>query len=578
MVGTQDASLDKILEIISLLAQKSAGGRYIFRGEPECYDRVSSSLYRQYRESDTLGFDIEVVQRENIKEARKYTDETDEFEILTQLQHYGGKTNLIDFTTDYLISLFFACDGRPERDGRIIMLKESGSNYTVARPRNPVNRIIAQKSVFVRPALGFVEPDHTVTVPSTLKEAVLNYLRTRHGISTETIYNDLLGFIRVQDLHKSAYVEFCAGVTSQDKEDYKQAIGHYSESIRLDPQMFASYNNRGNVYYAEDDFDHAIQDYDKALALQPNDAEVYYNRGVAYFRKGYLDLAIQDYNKALILDPYNAVVYRNRGNIRLTRGDFGRAIQDYDKALVFDSGNANTYVSRGIAYSSKGDHYNAIQDYGKALALDQDNAKAYYTRGNSYRMQGHFDLAIQDYKKALELGLNHADLYHNRGSAYHGQGHLDLAIQDYDKALELGLNHANPYHNRGSAYHSQGHLDLAIRDYDKALELNPNNADIYNSRAGAYLLKSDIGRAVDDCNKALALDPNLTFLYYNRSIVWLRLSKWTNARSDLTVARSKGFNIATSFQEMYGSVEAFERQFRVKLPADIASMLTVQPK
>ena len=32
--------------------------------------------------------------------------DSEELEILTELQHYGGTTNLIDFTTDYLIALF----------------------------------------------------------------------------------------------------------------------------------------------------------------------------------------------------------------------------------------------------------------------------------------------------------------------------------------------------------------------------------------------------------------------------------------------------------------------------------------
>ena len=54
--------------------------------------------------------EIEVVQQRNLEEAKKYTYETDELSILTELQHYGAKTNLIDFTANYLIALFFACD------------------------------------------------------------------------------------------------------------------------------------------------------------------------------------------------------------------------------------------------------------------------------------------------------------------------------------------------------------------------------------------------------------------------------------------------------------------------------------
>ena len=60
------------------------------------------------------------------------TEYTIDFEILTEIQHYEGKTNLIDFSTDYFIALFFACDGSPDEDGRVILQKsiqlDTGSN------------------------------------------------------------------------------------------------------------------------------------------------------------------------------------------------------------------------------------------------------------------------------------------------------------------------------------------------------------------------------------------------------------------------------------------------------------------
>ena len=109
------SQLDEVLEIIGRLARKSAGGDYIYRGEPECYEKVSSSLYRslyrRYREIIDEDFDIEDGQIWILDEVRNYTTytrETDELEILAQLQHYGGETNLIDFTTDYLIALFLS--------------------------------------------------------------------------------------------------------------------------------------------------------------------------------------------------------------------------------------------------------------------------------------------------------------------------------------------------------------------------------------------------------------------------------------------------------------------------------------
>lgn len=116
----------EIKKIIDRIEKKSASGDYIYRGEPKRYKKVTSSLYRQYaKEIEAEHFDIEIVQDEMLTEAKRYVYEKDGFEILTQLQHYGGKTNLIDFTNDYLIALFFACDGFPNSGSRVILLKKT---------------------------------------------------------------------------------------------------------------------------------------------------------------------------------------------------------------------------------------------------------------------------------------------------------------------------------------------------------------------------------------------------------------------------------------------------------------------
>ena len=159
-MNAQRTELNRILEIIGRIAETTADGDFIYRGEPEHYEQVSSSLWREcQKEIETEEFDIEAVQQQMLTVTKDYTHEEDDFEILTELQHYGGHTNLIDFTTDNHIALFFACDGSPDKDGRIILLErteEKNRNYGIEKPRNPQNRIIAQKSIFVQPPKGRV--------------------------------------------------------------------------------------------------------------------------------------------------------------------------------------------------------------------------------------------------------------------------------------------------------------------------------------------------------------------------------------------------------------------------------------
>lgn len=327
--GAQSEILKSVLDIISELALKSDGGKYIYRGEPKPYPKVSSSLFRKYEDIDAEGFDIEFVQKEILLQAKsyaRYTGEVDDLEILSQLQHNGGETNLIDFTTDFLTALFFACDGEPDEPGRVVLLSETGAEYRLDEPQIPVHRVIAQKSIFVRPDKGFVEPNDTVVIPSNLKPAVLGYLRDRHGISSETIYNDLHGFIRHQKIHQSAYVEFYRGVSSADKGNHLQAIGYYSNAISLNPQMVSAYNNRGISYEITKNYENAIQDYQSALKLDPEHPGAYNNLGIICFYQGDYDQAIQYYSRAIELG--STMAFCNRGEAWLHLAEWEKARDD----------------------------------------------------------------------------------------------------------------------------------------------------------------------------------------------------------------------------------------------------------
>ena len=78
-----------------------------------------------------------------LEAAKNYTYETDTFEILTELQHYGGNTNLIDFTTDNHIALFFACNGFSDKPGRVILLEKTKEIATYIRGYLGIRKIVS---------------------------------------------------------------------------------------------------------------------------------------------------------------------------------------------------------------------------------------------------------------------------------------------------------------------------------------------------------------------------------------------------------------------------------------------------
>ena len=341
--------LGEVLEVITNLARKAAAGDYIFRGEPQCYSEVSSSLYREL--PDSSRGQVEAVQEVRLLEAQRFTAERDEFEILTELQHYGGKTNLIDFTADYLIALFFACDGSHSQDGRVLLLERAAIENHIYEPNRPVNRAIAQKSIFVRPPDGFIEPDLVVEVVilAHLKAPLLSYLRQGHGIAAETIYNDLHGYIRYAAIHQEAFAAFSAGQACLNAEDYPGAIEHFNQALALNPQLGEAYMGRGVAYSQIGKFDLAIADFDQVIALDPDYAVGYFSRGVIYWIKKEWHHAIQDFTSAINLDQDYAVAYYYRGMAWLHLGQWEQARADlttaqelgYDIVASFRVGYAN---------------------------------------------------------------------------------------------------------------------------------------------------------------------------------------------------------------------------------------------
>lgn len=265
------------------------------------------------------------------------------------------------------------------------------------------------------------------------------------------------------------------------------------------------------------------------------------------------------------------------GNVQTLLGQKDMAIKAYSKAISLNPRDAKIYNNRGIDYGEKGEHDLAIKDFTKAIELKPDYAVAYNNRGAVYRAKGEDNLAIVDCTKAIELKLGYAEPYSNRGAAYRNKGDYGSAIEDYDTAIQLKQDFVEAYYNRGLAYHEKGELDFAISDYSKAIELNPKLVHPYNNRSNAYRQKRHFDKAVEDCDKAINLDPKLGLAYYIRGEVWLHIKKWDKAKSDLTVAKKMGVDIIKAFHNSYRDVADFERKNDVKVPEDIAAMLTKYP-
>ncbi|MCE2413648.1 tetratricopeptide repeat protein [Candidatus Poribacteria bacterium] len=303
-------------------------------------------------------------------------------------------------------------------------------------------------------------------------------------------------------------------------------------------------------------------------------AEMDFQHGNILFLLGQLDMAIGAYSNAINLNPLNARVYNNRGIIYGRKGDLDNAIADFSKAVQLKPDYATPYYGRGIVYTKKGDFDNAIRDYTEAIEHKTDFAEAYNNRGNAYVDKGEVDNAISDFTKAIKLKPNLAEVYHNRGRAYTVKNDYANAIKDFTKAIQLKPGYAEAYSVRGVNYAEKGEFEKAIKDYNKAIELNPKFAGAYNNRGIVYFNKGDFDKAIEDYTTAIQQDSQLARAYYLRGEAWLCQKEWDKAKTDFITAKRLGVDIIAVFHNSYKDVETYQKNRLVKLPEDLALLLT----
>lgn len=199
--------MKSITNTIEEILLQCKGKRYIFRGEDRCYKGVTSSLYRQYGD----GSPVSEAEQELVTQARRHIrPDATNIEVLTDLQHFGVNTALIDFTQNILVALFFACDAHYDQDGRVIMMnvdnlniktdinyKKDTEEINIFTPSGKSPRVIFQSSIFVRARKGFIPASmyKEVQIEKKDKKSILNYLEHKFNICGDTIYNDMQGFI-----------------------------------------------------------------------------------------------------------------------------------------------------------------------------------------------------------------------------------------------------------------------------------------------------------------------------------------------------------------------------------------------
>jgi tetratricopeptide (TPR) repeat protein len=263
--------------------------------------------------------------------------------------------------------------------------------------------------------------------------------------------------------------------------DLDRAIADYIEALRLDPESYVAYSNRGAAYTSKGNYAHALTDLSDAIRLNPNRVVAYNHRATVYMMKRDYVHAVADLSEQVRLEPDRAVHYNNRGLAYSFQGDLDRGIADFDHCLRLAPDFVAAYANRGSLDVKKGDFVRALSDFNEAIRRAPEDGNAYCDRGEMYMEQGRFDKGNMDLAKAVELNPEWASIYYKQALALLASGQVDRYQASCARMLERFAGSQDAEHQYWTAWtctlapHAVDDLPAAVALADKVLRTDPKS-------------------------------------------------------------------------------------------------------
>lgn len=197
---------------------------------------------------------------------------------------------------------------------------------------------------------------------------------------------------------------------------------------------------RGRILAERQQFEEAIPHYSRAIEGLPENGEAYYLRGVAYENLGLPEKALADYTESVKLDPTRVDAMNNQGVVLAKLEKYQDAIDTFTRLLDISPDHGLALRNRALSRQDLGKTDEALIDYGKAIEREPKEPVNYLQRGNIYLEKNQLTEAEADYSRAIDLNAQFARAWVNRGIARYRQGKKAEGLKDLRHAETLDEN------------------------------------------------------------------------------------------------------------------------------------------
>lgn len=245
-------------------------------------------------------------------------------------------------------------------------------------------------------------------------------------------------------------------------------------------------------------------------------------RAIDKYKVGDAPGALADLDRAAGWAPDNAAIYGLRAEVKLDQGDVTGSLTDLDQFIRLSPRYAPAYTQRSIVYQRLDRHREAIDDLTKAIHLSPSrdplprNNRAYARALANVEI----DEALVDVQQALDMVEQ------------------DLAnaqrLFDDGEVVRVNSQKAAYLDTRGYIYFLQDNQEAALADLNQAIELT----NVSHERR----LTAEQPARRPALQKQF--DHELAVMYHHRGLVYEKLGRADEAKSDLDHGDRLGYNPA----------------------------------
>ncbi|PSS09762.1 Hsp70-Hsp90 organizing protein [Actinidia chinensis var. chinensis] len=127
--------------------------------------------------------------------------------------------------------------------------------------------------------------------------------------------------------------------TLKKLNDAEKAKKELEQQEYFDPKLADEEREKGNECFKEQKYPEAVKHYTEALKRNPNDPRVYSNRAACYTKLGAMPEGLKDAEKCIELDPTFVKGYSRKGAIQFFMKEYEKAMETYQEGLKHERQN-----------------------------------------------------------------------------------------------------------------------------------------------------------------------------------------------------------------------------------------------